>query len=131
MRWKGVQNKLLPISFFLEKPDCALCQTVKKVASRSSGNLTKTTFKKRYYDTGFPVVVRNMPFYGDTGHSFEKFMEFFRANQADMEKDACEFFTNGATNETVKNLTEFLQDWDHYKPEGNTLSWLVSQILGM
>jgi len=114
-----------------EKPDCALCQAVKKVASRSSANLTKTAFKKRYYDTGFPVVIRNMPAYGDREHSFEKFMEFFRENQAGMEKDACEFFTNGATNETVKNLTEFLQDWDHYKPEGNTLSWKICYGKGL
>ena len=55
-------------------------------------------------------------------------MEFFHANQADLEQDACEFFTNGALNESVKNLTEFLEGWDHSKPEGKILSWLVSLI---
>lgn len=100
---------------------------MKKIASRSSANLTKAAFKKRYYDTGYPVVVGDMPAYGDAEHSFEKFMAFFRANQADLEQDACEFFTNGAANESVKNLTEFLVSWDHYKPEGNTIAWFVSQ----
>lgn len=99
---------------------------IKKIASHSSANLTKSTFKKRYYDPGYPVVVRDMPAYGDAEHSFEKFMEFFHANQADLEEDACEFFTNGALNESVKNLTEFLESWDHYMPEGKNIAWLVS-----
>ena len=113
-----------------EKPDCTLCQGVQKIASRVSANLTKSAFKKRYYDTGFPVVVRNMPAYGDTEHSVETFMEFYRTNQADLEQDACEFYTNGAKNESIKSLTEFLKDWDHYKAAGNTKAWLVSQNLG-
>ena len=67
-----------------------------------------------------------MPGYGYTEHSFEKFMDFFNANQADMEQDACEFYTNGALNESIKSLTEFLQGWNHMEPAGNTISWLVS-----
>ena len=98
---------------------------MKSVASRSSANLTKAAFKKRFYDTAFPVIVRNMPSYGDTEHSFEKFMEFYHANQADMEQDACEFNINGAVNESVKSLAGLLENWDHYKPDGNILGWLV------
>lgn len=98
---------------------------MKKIASRSSANLTKTAFKKRFYDTASPVVVRDMPGYGDAEHSFEKFMEFYHANQAALEKDACEFNTNGAKNESVKSLAEFLKNWDHHKPNGNIIGWLV------
>lgn len=66
-----------------------------------------------------------MPGYGDAEHSFEKFMEFYRANQADLEQDACEFRINGAVSESAKSLTEVLENWDHYKPAGNILAWLV------
>lgn len=109
--------------FVPEKPDCSLCQTVKKIVTRSSANLTKSTFKKRFYDNGLPVIIRDMPEYANAEHSFEKFMEFFRANQAELEQDACEFYINGTLNESVKNVTEFLQGWDHYKPEGNIIAW--------
>lgn len=102
---------------------------MKKIAARSSANLTKATFKRRYYDTGYPVLVRNMPAYGDTEHSFEKFMTFFKENQADLEHDACEFYTNGALNESVKSLTEFLAEWNHYQAAGKTISWLVTLLI--
>lgn len=102
---------------------------MKKIAARSSANLTKAAFKRRYYDTGYPVLVRNMPAYGDTEHSFEKFMTFFKENQADLEHDACEFYTNGALNESVKSLTEFLAEWNHYQAAGKTISWLVINFL--
>lgn len=111
---------------FAEEPDCELCKSVKKIAARSSANLTKATFKRRYYDTAYPVLVRNMPAYGDTEHSFEKFMTFFKENQADLEHDACEFYTNGALNESVKSLTEFLAEWSHYEAAGKIISWLVN-----
>lgn len=96
---------------------------MKKIASHSSANLSKSAFKKRFYDTGLPVIVRDMPGYADTEHSFEKFMKLFRANQVDLEQDACEFYSNGVLDESVQNLTSFLTGWDHYKAEGNTLSW--------
>ena len=108
---------------FSEKADCALCEGVKKIASRSSANLTKAAFKKRFYDTAMPVVVRNMPGYGDVEHSFEKFMEFYQANKADLEHDACEFKINGGINDSTTSLAEVLEGWDHYKPEGNILGW--------
>lgn len=66
-----------------------------------------------------------MPGYGDVGHGFEKFMEFYHANQADLEQGACEFKINGAVNESVKSLAEVLKNWDHYKPAGNIIGWLV------
>lgn len=113
------------VNFFSEKPDCAICQGLEKIASRSSANLTKASFKKNFYDTAFPVMVRNMPGYGDVEHSFEKFMEFYHANQADLEQDACEFKINGAVNESAKSLTEVLENWNHYKPAGNIIGWLV------
>lgn len=128
-----VCNNLLQFPFispvFADKPDCELCKSVKKIAARSSANLTKAAFKRRYYDTGYPVLVRNMPAYGDTEHSFEKFMTFFKENQADLELDACEFYTNGALNESVKSLTEFLAEWNHYQAAGKTISWLVINFL--
>lgn len=108
---------------FSEKADCALCEGVKKIASRSSANLTKAAFKKRFYDTAMPVVVRNMPGYGDVEHSFEKFMEFYQANKADLEQDACEFKIHGGINDSTTSLAEVLEGWDHYKPEGNILGW--------
>lgn len=111
--------------FFSEKADCALCEGVKKIASRSSANLTKDAFKKRFYDTAMPVVVRSMPGYGDVDHSFEKFMEFYQANKADLEQDACEFKINGGVNDSITSLAGVLESWDHYKPDGNILGWLV------
>ena len=111
--------------FFSEKADCALCEGVKKIASRSSANLTKAAFKKRFYDTAMPVVVRSMPGYGDVDHSFEKFMEFYQANKADLEQDACEFKINGGVNDSITSLAQVLESWDHYKPDGNILGWLV------
>lgn len=110
---------------FSEKPDCTICQGLKKIATRSSTNLTKAAFKKRFYDTAFPVKVRDMPGYGDVGHSFEKFMEFYHANQADLEQGACEFKINGVVNESVKSLADVLKNWDHYMPAGNIIGWLV------
>lgn len=98
---------------------------MKKIASRSSVNLTKTAFKKRFHDTALPVVVRNMPGYGDAEHSFEKFMDFYHANKADLEQDACEFKINGGVNDSITSLAEVLESWDHYKPDGNILGWLV------
>ena len=68
-------------------------------------------------------MVRNMPGYGDAEHSFEKFMEFYHANQADMEHDACEFNSNGAFDKSVKSLSEMLENWDHYNPSGNIIGW--------
>ena len=108
---------------FPEKADCALCEGVKKIASRSSANLTKAAFKKRFYDTAFPVVVRKMPGYGDVEHSFEKFMAFYQDNKADLEQDACEFKINGGINDSITSLAEVLESWDHYKPGGNILGW--------
>ena len=66
-----------------------------------------------------------MPGYGDVEHSFEKFMEFYQANKADLEQDACEFKINGGINDSITSLAGVLESWDHYKPEGNILGWLV------
>lgn len=115
--------------FVQEERDCSLCQTVRKISSHSSANLSKSAFKKRFYDTGLPVIVKDMP--GYTGHSFEKFMELFHANQVDLEQDACEFYSNGDLDESVQNLTSFLTSWDHYKAEGNTLSWKICYGKGL
>ncbi|KAJ7390950.1 40S ribosomal protein S16 [Desmophyllum pertusum] len=58
-------------------------------------------------------------------------MEFYHANQADMEQDACEFNINGAVNESVKSLGGLLENWDHYKPDGNILGWKVCYGQGL
>lgn len=126
--WECMVNNPL---YTPDKPDCELCKSVKKIAARSSANLTKAAFKRRYYDTGYPVLVRNMPAYGDTEHSFEKFMTFFKENQADLKHDACEFYTNGALNESVKSLTEFLAEWNHYQAAGKTISWKICYGKGL
>ena len=113
------------IAFSLEKPDCVLCSDVNTIASRTSANLTKAAFKKRFYDTASPVVVRDMPGYGDTEHSFEKFMEFYHTHQAALEEDTCEFRKNGVNNESLQNIAEFLGNWKHYQPNGEIIGWLV------
>ena len=113
------------IVFSLEKPDCVLCSDVKTIASRASANLTKAAFKKRFYETASPVVVRDMPGYGDTEHSFEKFMEFYHTHQAALEEDTCEFRKNGVNNESLQNIAEFLGNWKHYQPNGEIIGWLV------
>ena len=113
------------IVFSLEKPDCVLCSDVNTIASRASANLTKAAFKKRFYDTASPVVVRDMPGYGDTEHSFEKFMEFYHTHQAALEEDTCEFRKNGVNNESLQNIAEFLGNWKHYQPNGEIIGWLV------
>lgn len=114
-----------------EKPDCVLCSDVKTIASRASANLTKAAFKKRFYETASPVVVRDMPGYGDTEHSFEKFMEFYHTHQAALAEDTCEFRKNGVNNESLQNIAEFLGNWKHYHPNGEIIGWKVCYGQGL
>ena len=112
------------LHYFPVSPECAICEDVVKCPIHPVANLTKRWFKRKYYEQGNPVVVRDVPGYVDQNHSFEELQEVFHNNQHDFGKDACEFYAGQGQNESeYKSLQDLMANWEHYKADGKVTGW--------
>ncbi|XP_048587571.1 uncharacterized protein LOC116619805 [Nematostella vectensis] len=100
-------------------PDCQICEKAIRVPTRSSERLSAESFKKKYFNPGFSVIIANVSGYSDKDHTYEEFVNLYREYKEDMEKDACEIYD-------VKNITslsKLLEGWNHYDPHGKIIAW--------
>ncbi|KAK3729214.1 hypothetical protein QZH41_012252 [Actinostola sp. cb2023] len=103
-------------------PDCDICANAERVPTRSSELLPQEAFKAKYFDPGFSVIVRDVDPYGSKNHSYEEFLDLYRANKKNIDKDACQFYVGGENN-SIHTLEEILDGWQHYSPEGHIIGW--------